>query len=90
MIVLDTNVLSEVLRPAPDHRVMAWLDEQPRASIFTSGTLCYAQNLSSMPESPETVVAFLEAVDVSPLLREGRCPSGVPPVRMDVWPRTRA
>jgi toxin FitB len=36
MIVLDTNVLSEVLRPSPEHRVMAWLDEQPRASIFTS------------------------------------------------------
>jgi len=36
MIVLDTNVLSEVLRPAPEQRVMAWLDRQPRASIFTS------------------------------------------------------
>jgi predicted nucleic acid-binding protein len=36
MIVLDTNVLSEVLRPAPEHRVMAWLDAQPRASMFTS------------------------------------------------------
>jgi predicted nucleic acid-binding protein len=36
MIVLDTNVLSELLRPSPDPRVMAWLDEQPRASVFTS------------------------------------------------------
>jgi predicted nucleic acid-binding protein len=36
MIVLDTNVLSELLRPAPETRVMAWLDEQPRASLFTS------------------------------------------------------
>jgi predicted nucleic acid-binding protein len=36
MIVLDTNVLSELLRPEPEPRVMAWLDEQPRASIFTS------------------------------------------------------
>lgn len=36
MIVLDTNVISKILRPAPEHRVMAWLDEQPRASIFTS------------------------------------------------------
>jgi predicted nucleic acid-binding protein len=36
MIVLDTNVLSEVLRPMPERRVMAWLDEQPRASMFTS------------------------------------------------------
>ena len=36
MIVLDTSVLSELLRPAPETRVMAWLDEQPRASLFTS------------------------------------------------------
>jgi predicted nucleic acid-binding protein len=36
MIVLDTNVLSELLRPKPEPRVMAWLDEQPRASVFTS------------------------------------------------------
>jgi predicted nucleic acid-binding protein len=36
VIVLDTNVLSELLRPEPEPRVMAWLDEQPRASIFTS------------------------------------------------------
>jgi toxin FitB len=36
MIILDTNVLSELLRPSPEARVMAWLDEQPRASLFTS------------------------------------------------------
>jgi predicted nucleic acid-binding protein len=36
VIVLDTNVLSELLRPEPEPRVMAWLDEQPRASVFTS------------------------------------------------------
>jgi predicted nucleic acid-binding protein len=36
MIVLDTNVLSEVLRPAPEPRVLAWLDEQPANSVFTT------------------------------------------------------
>jgi len=36
MIVLDTNVLSEVLRPAPDSRVMAWLALQPRSALFTT------------------------------------------------------
>jgi predicted nucleic acid-binding protein len=36
MIVLDTNVLSEVLRPEPEPRVLAWLDEQPANSIFTT------------------------------------------------------
>ena len=36
MIVLDTNVLSEVLRPAPEPRVVDWLKDQPRASLFTT------------------------------------------------------
>jgi len=36
MILLDTNVLSEVLRPLPDIRVERWLDSQPDATLFTS------------------------------------------------------
>src|SRR5258708_20910334 len=36
MIVLDTNVLSEVLRPVPEPSVLAWLAIQPRASLFTT------------------------------------------------------
>lgn len=36
MIVLDTNVLSEMLRPNPESRVTEWLGEQPRASVFTT------------------------------------------------------
>ena len=36
MIVLDTNVLSELLRPAPEPRVLTWLANQPRASLFTT------------------------------------------------------
>jgi toxin FitB len=36
MIVLDTNVLSETLRPVPETRVLAWLASQPRASLFTT------------------------------------------------------
>ena len=36
MIVLDTNVLSETLKPVPDVRVMAWLGAQPRAALFTT------------------------------------------------------
>jgi toxin FitB len=36
MIVLDTNVLSEVLRPAPEPRVVDWLNDQPRTSLFTT------------------------------------------------------
>lgn len=36
MIVLDTNVLSEALRPTPDARVLAWLAAKPRSLLFTT------------------------------------------------------
>lgn len=36
MIILDTNVISELLRPKPDGAVEAWLADEPPASIFTT------------------------------------------------------
>ena len=36
MIVLDTNVLSEVLRPVPEPSVLRWLASQSRGSLFTT------------------------------------------------------
>ena len=36
MILLDTNVVSEPLRPAPDARVVAWIDAQPLETLFLS------------------------------------------------------
>lgn len=39
MIILDTNVLSEVLRPAPERRVMEWLAARPAASLFTTAII---------------------------------------------------
>jgi predicted nucleic acid-binding protein len=36
VIILDTNVISEVLRPEPEPRVLAWFDEQPANSVFTT------------------------------------------------------
>ena len=36
MIVLDTNVLSAIMRQAPDAKVVAWLDKQPRTSVWTT------------------------------------------------------
>lgn len=36
MIVLDTNVLSALMRPAPDAKVIDWLDRQPQSSIWTT------------------------------------------------------
>jgi predicted nucleic acid-binding protein len=36
MILLDTNILSELMRPAPATRVEHWLGAQPSASLFIS------------------------------------------------------
>lgn len=34
MIVLDTNVVSETMRRAPDAMVIDWLDSQPRNELY--------------------------------------------------------
>ena len=36
MILLDTNVVSEVMRPAPTQSVLDWLDHQDTASLYLS------------------------------------------------------
>ena len=36
MILLETNVVSEPLRPAPDARVVAWIDAQPVETLYLS------------------------------------------------------
>jgi predicted nucleic acid-binding protein len=36
MILLDTNVLSEPLRRAPEPRVIEWIDAQPIETLFVS------------------------------------------------------
>ena len=36
MIVLDTNVLSALMRQSPDAKVITWLDKQSRTSVWTT------------------------------------------------------
>lgn len=36
MILLDTNVISEPLRPTPEVRVIEWIDAQPLETLFLS------------------------------------------------------
>jgi predicted nucleic acid-binding protein len=63
MIVLDTNVLSETLRPAPDAQALTWLAAQPRPALFTTtvtrGELLYSLRL--LPEG-QRKVSLLDAV----------------------------
>ena len=52
MIILDTNVVSALMRKAPDGAVIAWLDNQPAESIWiTSVTLFEAHlGLALLPD----------------------------------------
>jgi predicted nucleic acid-binding protein len=36
MILLDTNVLSELMKTKPDEGVIAWVDRQPTTTLFIS------------------------------------------------------
>lgn len=45
MIVIDTNVISAIMRDTPDPAVFTWLNAQPTASIWTTSIsvleICY-------------------------------------------------
>lgn len=52
MIVLDTNVLSEFMRSAPNTHVVSWLDSIPPDSLWTTAITVYEIRfgLGSLPE----------------------------------------
>jgi predicted nucleic acid-binding protein len=41
VILLDTNVLSALMQREPDQTVVAWLDEQPSESVWTTAITVY-------------------------------------------------
>jgi predicted nucleic acid-binding protein len=51
MIVLDTNVVSELMRRSPDGKVAAWIDRQPQASLWTTSITIFEirLGLQTMP-----------------------------------------
>ncbi len=53
MIILDTNVLSELMRGAPDPRVVAWLDRQSPDSIWITAITVFEarEGLALLPAS---------------------------------------
>ena len=51
MIVLDTNVLSEPLKPAPSQVVLDWLDAQTPETLFLS-TVSLAELLAGVQAMP--------------------------------------
>lgn len=52
MIILDTNVLSEVIRQAPDTGVLAWLDSLPATEVATT-TITAAELLYGVTRLPD-------------------------------------
>lgn len=41
MILLDTNVLSALMRPEPERIVIDWLDSQPAESVWTTSVTVF-------------------------------------------------
>ncbi len=52
MIILDTNVLSELVKPSPDPNVVHWIGQKPVASLFTS-TITQAEILYGVTLMPD-------------------------------------
>ena len=53
MIILDTNVLSALMRTAPDTPVVEWLDHQPATSIWITSITVFETRfgLALLPQS---------------------------------------
>jgi hypothetical protein len=66
MIILDTNVLSALMRPEPEAAVLQWLDRQPGPSIWTTSiTLMELRyGLQSMPDGRRREQMAQELEDV--------------------------
>lgn len=66
MILLDTNVLSELMRPAPSAAVESWMSSQPVAGIFisaiTEAELRYSLALLPEGRRQRRLVAQVEAM----------------------------
>ena len=66
MILLDTNILSELMRPAPEAAVERWLAGQPPASVFisaiTEAELRYGLALMPVGRRRSTIAAEIEGM----------------------------
>ncbi len=66
MILLDTNVLSELIRPAPERAVERWLADQPPASVFicavTEAELRYGVALLPLGHRRSVLAAAIDAM----------------------------
>lgn len=52
MIILDTNVISEVMRPNPHYNVITWLDEKDNNELYLSA-IVLAELFSGVARMPD-------------------------------------
>jgi predicted nucleic acid-binding protein len=75
MILLDTNVVSEAMRPAPDPRVIAWLDSLPASDVWISSVTVAEIHLwlALLPKGKRRKVLFEMAEQMFQEDFSGRC-----------------
>jgi predicted nucleic acid-binding protein len=66
VIILDTNVLSELMRPTPSPRVVAWIAKQSATELFTTSIteaeIFYGLELLAKGKRREGLLAAAEAM----------------------------
>jgi predicted nucleic acid-binding protein len=66
VIVLDTNVVSELMRPAPDDRVVSWVDQYPARNVFitavTAAELQYG--VARLPNGRRKTVLTMQVAEL--------------------------
>jgi predicted nucleic acid-binding protein len=57
MLVLDTNVISELMKVKPDAQVIAWLDAQAPGSVWTTSISVFeiSFGLNSLPDGKRKI-----------------------------------
>lgn len=66
MIVLDTDVLSELTRPEPSARVLSWVDQHPRDQLYIASITVSALvlELADRPAGRRRAMAAAALADV--------------------------
>lgn len=75
MLLLDTNVLSELMRPSPEQKVIEWMDAQPVSALFIS-SITVAEirvGIAQMPDGRRKNQLHLTAEEMFSLDFAGRC-----------------
>ena len=74
MIILDTNVISEFMRPGPDEAVVAWLDRQSASAIWTTSITIFEVEfgLQKMPRGKRRKVREEQFQEMIATILRGR------------------